>query len=49
MEEMKINSKTRYNRNRVISAQGPHKMLKMIQQKLLARIAREEAAETDSD
>jgi hypothetical protein len=49
MEEMKINSKTRYNRNRVINAQGPHMMLKMIQQKLLEKIAREEAVETGSD
>jgi len=49
MEKMKINSKTRYNRNRVINAQGPHMMLKMIHQKLLTKIAKEEAIEKDTD
>ena len=31
MEKMKINSKTRYNRARVRSGYGPHRMLKMLQ------------------
>jgi hypothetical protein len=45
MEEMKINSKTRYNRDRVVSGRGPHKMMKMAYQKMLAKLAREEALE----
>ncbi|MFW9850974.1 MAG: hypothetical protein ACFFF4_17740 [Candidatus Thorarchaeota archaeon] len=49
MEKVKINSKVGYNRNRVMNGQGPHNMLKMIQQKLLRKIAREEVAETGSD
>ncbi len=49
MEEMKINSKTGYSRDRVMNDQGPHNILKMIQQKLVAKIAREEVIETDSD
>lgn len=49
MEEMKINSKTGYTRNRVMNDQGPHNILKMIQQKLGAKIAREEVTESGSD
>ncbi len=49
MEEMEINSKIGYNRNRVMNGQGPHNILKMVHQKMLARIAREEVAETGSD
>jgi hypothetical protein len=49
MEEMKINSKTGYNRDRVMNDQGPHNLLKMVQQKLAAKIARESATETSSD
>jgi hypothetical protein len=49
MEEMKINSKTGYTRNRVINDQGPHNLLKMAQQKLAARLAREDITDTGSD
>ncbi len=49
MEEMRINSKTGYNRERVMNDQGPHNILKMIQKKLVAKIAREEITETGSD
>jgi hypothetical protein len=45
MEKMKINSKTRYNRDRVMSGKGPHKMMKMLHQKMLAKIAKEEVQE----
>jgi len=37
MEEMKINSKINYKRNRVTSGNAPHKMLQMIQEKALKR------------
>ncbi|MFW9925303.1 MAG: hypothetical protein ACFFDM_00905 [Candidatus Thorarchaeota archaeon] len=33
MEEMKITSKTLYNRARVRNGYGPHRMLKMIHEK----------------
>ena len=49
MEKMKINSKKEYNRSRVISGYGPHKKLEMIHKKMLAKIAKEEAQEKDSD
>ena len=49
MEEMRINSKTGYNRDRVMNDQGPHNLLKMIQQKLTAKIDREGTTETVSD
>ena len=46
---MKINSKTGYNRERVMNDQGPHNLLKMIQQKLSAKIDRESATEPGSN
>lgn len=49
MEEMKINSKTGYNQSRVISGHGPHKMLKMEQQKMLARLAKQEEQKKRSE
>ena len=49
MEEMQINSKIEYNRNRVMNGQGPHNILKMIQQKLVTKVAGEEIIESDSD
>jgi hypothetical protein len=45
MEQVKINSKTGYNRNRVMNGQGPHKMLKMVQKKMFAKLAKEETKE----
>ena len=45
MEEMKINSKTGYNQSRVMSGHGPHKMLKMAHQKMLAKLAKQEEKE----
>ena len=45
MEEMKINSEIGYNRSRVINGQAPHKMLEMIQQKMLKKLAKKEAQE----
>ncbi|MHA1949646.1 MAG: hypothetical protein ACXAAO_02805 [Candidatus Thorarchaeota archaeon] len=38
MEKMKINSKTGYNRARVRSGHGPHRMLSMIQEKMIQKI-----------
>ena len=35
MEEMKINSKIDYKRDRVASGNEPHKLLKMLQEKAL--------------
>ena len=49
MEEMKINSKIGYNQSRVISGHGPHKMLKMAQQKMLAKIAKQEEQDKRSE
>jgi len=39
MEDMKINSKTDYKRNRVNSGYGPHKILEMLQEEALAKSA----------
>ena len=36
MEDMKINSKTDYKRNRVNSGYGPHRILEMLQEEALA-------------
>lgn len=44
MEDMKINSKIEYKRNRVTSGREPHRMLEMIQEEAL----RETTDETDS-
>jgi hypothetical protein len=41
MENMKINSKNDYKRNRVINGKEPHKMMEMEYQKALERIAKE--------
>ena len=49
MEKMKINSKTGYRRNRVKNGYGPHKMLEMIQQKGLEKLANNEGHKKDSD
>ena len=35
MEEMKINSKNDYKRDRVTSGKEPHRLLKMLQEKAL--------------
>ncbi|MGY5880998.1 MAG: hypothetical protein RTV31_12150 [Candidatus Thorarchaeota archaeon] len=35
MEEMKINSKIDYKRNRVTTGNEPHRLLKMLQEKAL--------------
>ena len=49
MEKMKINSKTRYNRARVRSGYGPHRILKMVQEEIreksLQSITKEEVIE----
>jgi len=37
MEEMEINSKRSYKRNRVISGNAPHRMLQMIQEEALTK------------
>jgi hypothetical protein len=47
MEKMKINSKRRYRRSRVANGHGPHKMLKMAQEKALSKDEKEEKPETD--
>ena len=39
MEEMKIDSKTRYNRARVRNGYGPHRILKMVQEQMLERLS----------
>jgi len=39
MEDMKINSKDDYERNRVASGNGPHRMLKMLQKQALEKKA----------
>ena len=45
MEKMKLNSKTDYNRSRVINGHGPHRILEMIRQELLDIIAKEKTQE----
>jgi hypothetical protein len=42
MEKMKINSKIRYNRARVRSGHGPHKMLKMVQNQMYQKLPKTE-------
>jgi len=39
MEEMEINSKISYKRNRVVSGNAPHRILQMEQEKALAKYA----------
>ena len=41
MEDMKINSKNEYKRNRVTSGKAPHRMLEMIQEEALGKTANE--------
>ncbi|MFW9870728.1 MAG: hypothetical protein ACFFFO_11335 [Candidatus Thorarchaeota archaeon] len=43
MEEMKITSKTLYNRARVRKGHGPHRLLKMIHEQMV-----EKSSETES-
>jgi hypothetical protein len=38
MENMKINSKNEYKRDRVISGNAPHAMLKMIQEEAMGKV-----------
>ena len=45
MEKMKINSKTSYTRNRVVSGHGPHRILEMKRQELLNRLVEKESLE----
>jgi hypothetical protein len=45
MEKMKLNSKTDYNRSRVINGHGPHRILEMIQQELLDSISKNKTLE----
>ena len=49
IEKMKIDSKKRYKENRVMSGHAPHKMLRMEQQKMLAKVAKKETEEKVSD
>jgi len=42
MENMKINSKNEYKRNRVINGNEPHKMMEMEYQKALEKLARKQ-------
>jgi len=39
MEDMKINSKINYERNRITSGNEPHRILQMMQKKALERKA----------
>jgi hypothetical protein len=39
MEDMKINSKNEYKRDRVNSGKEPHKMLEMLQEQALGKAA----------
>ncbi|MHA3962459.1 MAG: hypothetical protein AM325_002870 [Candidatus Thorarchaeota archaeon SMTZ1-45] len=45
MEKMKIDSKTSYTRNRVISGHGPHRILDMKRQEMLDRLVEKESLE----
>ena len=47
MEEMKINSKIGYQRTRVRSGYGPHRILEMLQQTKVGRLADRESDEKD--
>jgi hypothetical protein len=49
MEEMKINSEIGYKRNRVMNGHSPHKMLEMIQQEMLGKLANKDSQEKNSD
>ena len=41
IENMKINSKIEYKRDRVISGKEPHKMLEMLLEEALEKVAKE--------
>jgi hypothetical protein len=41
MEKMKITSKRKYRRNRVVSGHAPHRLLKMTQEQALAKPKKE--------
>ena len=41
MEDMKINSKNEYKRNRVTSGKEPHRMLEMLQDEAMEKVANE--------
>jgi hypothetical protein len=41
MEDMKINSKIEYKRNRVTSGKEPHRMLEMLQDEAMEKVANE--------
>ena len=49
LEEIKLDSRIRYNRDRVISGRGPHRILAMIQQKMLERLSKAEIRNEDTD
>jgi hypothetical protein len=42
---MKINSKKKYRRSRVVSGHGPHNLLKMAQEKALKRPKKKEKSD----
>jgi hypothetical protein len=37
MEKMKITSKRKYRRNRIVSGHAPHRLLKMVQEQALSK------------
>ena len=45
MEDMKINSKIDYKRNRVNSGYGPHRILEMLQEEALAESVNDQIQE----
>ena len=45
MEKMKLNSEIGTNRSRVINGHGPHKILEMIQEEMLERLAKKAVQE----
>ena len=45
MEDMKINSKTDYKRNRVNSGYAPHRILEMLQEEALAESVNDQIQE----
>ncbi|MFW9886796.1 MAG: hypothetical protein ACFFER_01355 [Candidatus Thorarchaeota archaeon] len=49
MEEMEINSKIGYQRTRVKSGYGPHRILEMLQQTKVGRLADRESDGKDEE
>ncbi|MGY5854935.1 MAG: hypothetical protein RTU92_15305 [Candidatus Thorarchaeota archaeon] len=45
MEKLRIASKRRYRKDRVVSGYGPHNLLKMVQEKGLSKEKKESKAE----